>query len=170
VHVASVGNYGCQVWEVDYLKFSSFDHVMNNPMQRLQLFSLHHISGCFKSAHRFNLLKEFGAVPFQVQYARVPITGTKHVLTKELQANVLFLRGSQLCWVANFLECMTSLWRGLSFNAVRSLDVDTILAFKFNKGWVKDTLLEKYETMFECVGDNPRTAPSRHAHKVKYKK
>jgi hypothetical protein len=29
VHVASVGNYGCQVWGVDYLKFSSFDHVMN---------------------------------------------------------------------------------------------------------------------------------------------
>jgi hypothetical protein len=62
----------------------------------------------------------------------------------------------------NFLECMTSLWSGLSFNAPGSLDVDTTLAFKFNEGWVRDTLAEKYETMFECKRDNPRTAPSRH--------
>jgi hypothetical protein len=40
---------------------------------------------------------------------------------------------------------------------------------KFNEGWVRDTLVEKCENMSECEGDNPRTAPSRHAHMVKYK-
>jgi hypothetical protein len=174
IHVASVGNYGCQVWGADYLKFSSFDHIMNNPMQRLQLSFLRHISGCSKSVHRFNLLKEFGAVPFQVQYARLcarywnKARVDKGIAGHHLRANVLlFLRGSQLCWVAKFLECMTSLGSGLSLHGVRSLDVDTILALGFNEGWVKDTLLEKYETLFECEGD-PRTAPSRHAHRVKY--
>jgi hypothetical protein len=128
VHVASVGNYGCQVWGVDYLKFSSFDHIMNNPRQRRQLFFLHHISGCFESVHRFNLLIEFRAVPFKVQFpplcarcwnkARVD----KGIAGHHLRANLLlFLRGSQLCWVAKVLECMTSLWPGLSFNAARSL-------------------------------------------------
>jgi hypothetical protein len=34
---------------------------------------------------------------------------------------------------------MTSLWPGLSFNAARSLDFDTILVFKFNEGWVVGT-------------------------------
>jgi hypothetical protein len=71
VHVASVGNYGCQVWGVDNWKFRSFHHIMNNPMQTLQLFFLRHIWGCFKSLHRFHLLLEFGGVPFQVQYARL---------------------------------------------------------------------------------------------------
>jgi hypothetical protein len=33
---------------------------------------------------------------------------------------------------------------------------------------VRDPLLEKYETMFQYEGDNPRTEPSRHAHMVKY--
>ena len=101
MHVASVGNYGCQVWGVDYLKVSSFDHVMNNPMQRLQLFFLRHISRCFKSVHRFNLLKEFGAVPFQVQYARLcarywnKACVDKGIAGHHLRANVLlFLRGS----------------------------------------------------------------------------
>ena len=50
----------------------------------------------------------------------------------------------------NFLEFITSLWSGLSFNAACSLDVDTILDFKFNEEWVRDTLVEKYENMFEC--------------------
>ncbi len=50
----------------------------------------------------------------------------------------------------------------------RARDVDSILAFKFNEGSVRDALLEKYDTIFECEGDNPRTAPSRHAHMVKY--
>jgi hypothetical protein len=123
---------------------------MNNPMQRLQLFFLHHISGSLKSVHRFNLLIEFGAVPFQVQYARLcarfwnKARIDKGIAGHHLRPNVLlFLRGSQLCWVAFFLECMTSLWPGLSFNAARSLYADTILAFNFNEGWVRDTLLEK---------------------------
>jgi hypothetical protein len=56
----------------------------------------------------------------------------------------------------------------LSLNAARSLDIDTILDFNLNEGWVRDSLQEKYETMFQCEGNNPRTAPSRHALKVKY--
>jgi hypothetical protein len=36
------------------------------------------------------------------------------------------------------------------------------------EGWVRDSQLEKYETMFQCERDNPRTAPSRHAHMVTY--
>jgi hypothetical protein len=43
-----------------------------------------------------------------------------------------------------------------------------ILDFNFLEGWVRDTLLEKHETMYQCEKDNPRTAPSRHAHMVKY--
>jgi hypothetical protein len=177
VHVASVGYYGCQVWGVDYFKFSSFDHIMYNPMQRLHFFFLRHISGSFKSMHLFNLLNKFGAVPFQVQCARLcapywnKARVDKGIVGHHLCANVLmFLWGRELCWVAKKLECITSHWSGLSFNAARSLDVDTILAFKFNEGWVRDTLVDKYETMFKCEGDNPHSAPSRHAHIVKYKK
>jgi hypothetical protein len=166
---------------VDYLKVNSFDHVVNNPMQRLQLFSRRHISGCYRSVHRFTLLKELEAVPFQVQYARLcahywnKAQFDKGIACHHLRANVLlFLGGSQVCWVAKILECMNPFCTDLSFNAAGSLDVDTILDFNltsslnFHVGWVTDSLLEKYENMFQCEGVNPHTAPSRHAHMVKY--
>jgi hypothetical protein len=96
-----------------------------------------------KSVHRFTLLKEFAAVPFLVQYARIFARSwnkarlDKGIAGIPLRAKVLlFLGGCQVCWVAKKLECMTSLWTGLSFNAARSLDVDTILDFNFNEGWV----------------------------------
>ena len=131
VKVAAVGNYGCQVWGVEYLNFDDDSHVFDNPLQKLLFVFLRYISGCHRSVHRYTLLLEFGFKPYQVQYARLcarywnKAREDGGLSGKHLKANLLlFQRGNNVCWTAKFLKCMNKLGLGPSGSLIglRSLD------------------------------------------------
>jgi hypothetical protein len=170
VKVAAVGNYGCQVWGVEYLNFDDDSHVFDNPLQKLLFVFLRYISGFHRSVHRYTLLLEFGFTPYQVQYARLCVRYCNKAREddglsgKYLKANLLlFQRGNNICWTAKFLKCMNKLSLGPagSFVGLQSLDHGVLLAAEYNEDMVEEALLSWYEDMFRILELDLRTAPTR---------
>jgi hypothetical protein len=112
-----VGNYGCQVWGVEFLNFNDDSHVFENPLQKLLFVFLRVIYQGVIGA--YTLLLEFGFTQYQMQYARLcahywnkSLEGSS-LSGKHFKANILlFSSGNQICWTEHFLRCTNKLGLG----------------------------------------------------------
>jgi len=175
--VMPVACYACQVWGVDFLKFDSENNILDTPPQKVMLFVLRLISGCFSKVSRWNLLKEFGLLPIQVHILKCIVkvwnkglesTGPLH---KTLKADVdLFRRGSNTCWAARFLQCIVKLDAipGQNMSSLRELTVEQICSYKFNIKCLTHKLEDKYKVFEPDMHNCPRSCASRGAARVKY--
>ena len=169
--VMSIGNYGCQIWGVHYLRFDSDAHVFNNPLQKLVLLFLRTISGAYRNTSRWVLLKEFGLLPTQVTWAcfcarwwNKCLDGHQgNLMQKILQHDVeLFRRGNDKCWSAKLLVCMGRL-QLLSDNSVsmlRTIPVEEVCALRFSESSIKEAFVAQYERLQNVSDSDPRIAPS----------
>jgi hypothetical protein len=169
--VAAVGDYGCQVWGVEYL------FLFDNPLQKLLFVFLRYISGCHRIVHRYTHLLEFGFKPQQVQYARLyarywnKAREDDGLSGKQLKANLLLFQCSNyMSWTAKFLRCMNKLELGPTryFIGLRSLDYEVLLATEFNEDMVEEALLLRYEAMFRTSDLDLLTVPSQMANLNRY--
>ena len=177
--IATIGNYGCQVWGVNYLRFDSEKHIFENPFQKVVLLFLRVIGGAFQSTSRWVLLKEFGFMPTQVFLARLCIrfwnkntTTCAPILMRKMFLNdiKLFQNGSDTCWTAKllvFLLRLDLIPHGLSY--IRShLAPEDIMTLKFSEMEVVDKLEAKYKAFGPDLSLDPRTAPSKGLHLVRH--
>lgn len=171
--VASVGNYGAQVWGVHYLRIDSEAHVFNNPFQGVVFEFLRNMTGARISTSRWVLLHDTGMLPCQCIYARLCARFWNRSSTAKvtdmsggaLLADImLFKQGCSDNWTAKFLCCMArlGLTNGRVVSGLRQLTVETLMQMKFPEGSVQAAMMKHYETLMPGVLDgNPRTAPSR---------
>jgi hypothetical protein len=119
VLVEPVLSYGCQVWGPD-LFAKGLDHgvTLDNPLEQVQVDFLRIISGVPKAAHRWALLREFGARPLHLHWLRLCARfwqrlldlPPEQLLHQALLADIaLFVAGERNCWSAKFLLAMESL-------------------------------------------------------------
>ena len=179
--VGSVGDYGCQVWGVDFLRFESEAHIFNNPLQKLTLRFLRLISGAHTTVHRWRLLKEFGIRPCQVRWACLCARWWQQCTSLEAPALTkntmiasinLFCQGNDKCWVSKFLTCMSRLGliAGLSLSTLRDVHVHTIMRLRFEESRIITAFDEQYERLWPKVDIDPRGAASRGLTLAKYYK
>ena len=178
--VMSIGNYGCQIWGVDYLRVDSEAHVFNNPLQKLLFVFLRSITGAHRSTSRWTLLNEFGLRPVQVKWAKLCarwwnncVGGINGQLMQRImkQDIGLFQKGHDKCWVAKFLTCMgrLNLLGGKSVGQTRASPIEEVLALKFSESAVEEAFRNHYETHFlKATELDPRNAPSIGLAQVKH--
>ena len=169
--VMSIGNYGCQVWGINYLRFDSDAHVFSNPLQKVVLLYLRTISGAYRNTSRWVLLKEFGILPTQVTWACLCarwwnkcLDGhngslVQKVLKQDLE---LFCKGNDKCWSAKFLTCMSRLDMigGKSVSMLRVGSKEDILPIRFSENGIKEAFQKEYAKLQNVTDSDPRTAPS----------
>jgi hypothetical protein len=68
---ASIANYGCQVWAVNFLNLDNEYCVFDNPFQRVVFTYLRLISKVRRTVSRWVLLKEFGVHTSQMFWAKL---------------------------------------------------------------------------------------------------
>jgi exonuclease III len=169
--VMSIGNYGCQVWGVNYLRLDSDAHVFNNPLQKVVLLYLRTISGAYRNTSRWVLLNEFGLLPTQVTWACLCarwwnkcLDGHNGTLMQKIikQDIELFCKGNDKCWSAKFLICMgrLELLHGRSVGMLRAGPRECILSLRFSESAVKEALVVQYARLQNISTADPRTAPS----------
>ena len=119
VLVEPVLSYGCQVWGPDMLgKGLDRNATLSNAQERVQVDFMRIISGVPNAAHRWSLLREFGANPLHVHWLKLCARFWKRVLDlpperllrQALLGDIaLFREGNLDCWSAKFLLAMEQL-------------------------------------------------------------
>jgi hypothetical protein len=171
--VASVGNYGCQVWGVNYLRMDRECHIFNNPMQKLTFNFARIITGASQSVSRWILLKELDLLPVQCHWATacvkfwndnscIDMRNTVVYAAMEDDAR-LFCEGNDTCWCAKLFICLSALdlTGGLSVQALRRHGSEFLMRMKFSTIGVRKRIIEHYKTFSDMECADPRTAPSR---------
>jgi hypothetical protein len=177
--VMSIGNYGCQIWGVDFLRIDSEAHVFNNPLQKLVFLFLRTVSGAYRNTSRWTLLREFGLLPTQVKWATLcarwwnrclgGLNGGLMQATMRQDVN-LFCKGMDKCWSAKFLICMgrLNLLDGISVSMLRRGAPTEIYALRFSEAGIKEAFVKHYEGFQRVLAVDPRSAPSLGLAQVKY--
>jgi hypothetical protein len=175
--VMPIACYGCQVWGVDYLRTDSEHHILNTPTQKVLLFILRLMSGCFSKVSRWNLLREFGIVPIQVHFLKCVIRlwnkgldSTSTVRKTLLSDIALFCAGSNTCWTSKLFNCLTNLDAvgGLNINGLRNMQPEQLCRFRFNEKTLVESMTNKYSFFQPDMHQCPRNCASRGAIRVKY--
>ena len=175
--VHPVGSYGCQVWGVDYFNMNTATHILNNPLQKVQLLFLRMISGCKKSTCRWSLLREYGLWPVQLRWICLCVRfWNKALKARNLDSTMmksdilLFQRGCDDCWSAKFLRCMLQLRLvdATSFSALRRMPLEALTRLFFCETAVHAACAKIYEGIWSKDFVDPRAAPSRGAALNKY--
>lgn len=168
--VESIGNYGCQVWGVDYFRVDTESHILSNPVQKVVLTFLRMISGAHNTTSRWVLLREFGLYPCQLHWVCL-CTRFWNRLTSDpcipigrgtLEADVeLFRKKNTACWTTKFLKLMHSLnlLGDRPWSTLQDLPCSTIMSFRFSENVVRERMIERYNSIWHTRGMDPRTAP-----------
>jgi hypothetical protein len=170
--VMPIGNYGSQVWGVEYLRIDSEAHIFSDPLQKLVFLFLKTINGAYVNTSRWVLLNEFGFVPTQVTWCcwcarwwNKCLIGTNgRLLQKVLQHDIeLFQKGNDKCWSAKFLVCMGRL-NQLGENSISFLrrgPSSNLFDLRFSESEIRQAFTLHYKTLQNVSEVDPRVAPSR---------
>jgi hypothetical protein len=171
--VASVGNYGCQVWGVDFFRMDRECYIFNNPMQKLTFAFARLVTGASQSTSRWVLLKELGLLPVQCYWVVACVKFWNNNTSQDMIQSIvykalfedvlLFCNGSDSCWVAKLFVCLVrlDLTGGLGITALRRSGSNVLMRMKFSATGVKKRIIEHYKAFSDVAGDDPRVAPSK---------
>jgi len=170
--------YGCQVWGVDYLNCSNEDCIFGNPAQQVIFTFLRLITGGHRTVSRWNLLKECGMMPIQVKFACLCAKiWNDNIEAQGLVGNILradvqlCVRGSDSCWSAKFLKCMSELNLMPGTHTYRTLRRENFVSassFRFYDFDIREAFGLKYDKYNYVTPLDPRSCVSLGAIRVKY--
>ncbi len=164
--VLPIANYACQTWGVYYLLPVESSIFTNNPVQKLILYFLRLISGCREKVSRWILMREFGLLPVQVQWAklcaRVWNKTSRDIKTLQeesldsitMRADLeLFKKGNTKCWTALFLEAMVHLGRvgEYTLKELRAWEISRLLGVYFTEEGIEEAYVKCYKEMHPAL-------------------
>ena len=179
--VASVGNYGCQLWAVNYLDMSRESAVFDNPFQEVVFDFLRKIGKTYRNTSKWVLLEEFGLLPCQAFWAKLCARfwnkNTAVVQAPKLLKGVftqdicLFQKGNTDCWCFKFLSCMfqIDMIACMSMEALKSWSSQDLMDLKFPEEEVAEKMFAYYARWWGDFEMNPRSAPSKGVSLVKHR-